>query len=57
MLEHLKTNKKDSPVKKALQKWQSKRLKMLKYLKRTDLEKFVGTCKVVGIDPDSILAL
>ncbi|TPX33589.1 hypothetical protein SmJEL517_g03509 [Synchytrium microbalum] len=54
MQDHLEKCKKDIGTKRALQAWVSKREKMLKYLRRTDLQRFVETCKLIGVDPDTI---
>ncbi|KAJ3013843.1 hypothetical protein HKX48_005494 [Thoreauomyces humboldtii] len=52
--DHLSTHKKDMSTKRQLEKWVSKRMKILKYLRRTNLQKFVETCQALGVDPDVI---
>ncbi|KAJ3147018.1 ribosomal protein S15 [Geranomyces variabilis] len=54
MREHLATHKKDMSTKRQLEKWVSQRMKMLKYLRRTNLAKFVETCRVIGVEPETI---
>ncbi|KND03291.1 ribosomal protein S15 [Spizellomyces punctatus DAOM BR117] len=54
MTDHLKSHRKDVSTKRQLEKWVSKRMKILKYLRRTDLPKFVETCKAIGVVPDTI---
>ncbi|KAI9100414.1 hypothetical protein DFS34DRAFT_578708 [Phlyctochytrium arcticum] len=54
MRDHLIAHRKDISTKRKLEQWVSKRTKMLKYLRRTDLPKFVETCKVIGVEPDLI---
>ncbi|KAJ3175923.1 30S ribosomal protein S15 [Irineochytrium annulatum] len=53
---HLEKQWKDKESKVQLQKWIAKRRKILKYLRRKDLAKYVETCKALGVDPDSITA-
>ncbi|KAJ1565191.1 ribosomal protein S15 [Cladochytrium tenue] len=56
MRRHLERNRKDSATKRALQAVQSQRMKMLKYLRRKNLERFVETCRALGIEPDVVMA-
>ncbi|MEM9737529.1 MAG: 30S ribosomal protein S15 [Bacteroidota bacterium] len=46
---HLKEHKKDNSSKRGLIKLVSKRHKMLRYLKRTNLALYQNTCKELGI--------
>ncbi|TPX48820.1 hypothetical protein SeMB42_g02830 [Synchytrium endobioticum] len=56
MEEHLKgEGKKDMASKRQLQVWKSKRVGILRYLRRTDLERFVQTCRLIGVEPDSVV--
>ncbi|KAJ3159633.1 30S ribosomal protein S15 [Geranomyces michiganensis] len=54
MRDHLATHKKDMSTKRQLEKWVSQRMKMLKYLRRKNLAKFVETCRAVGVEPETI---
>jgi small subunit ribosomal protein S15 len=54
---HLEQFRKDNDAKKSLLYWSSKRERMLKYLKRADLEKFVHVCKLVGVDSTKFSAV
>ncbi|KAI8910678.1 hypothetical protein DFJ77DRAFT_433062 [Powellomyces hirtus] len=54
MQDHLSTHKKDMSTKRQLEKMVSQRMKMLKYLRRTNLPKFVETCHAVGVEPNTI---
>ncbi|KAI9008108.1 hypothetical protein BC832DRAFT_553121 [Gaertneriomyces semiglobifer] len=58
MLNHLRNpsnpHRKDISTKRRLEHIVSQRMKMLKYLRRTDLERFVKTCQAIGVEPDSI---
>ncbi|KAJ3183738.1 ribosomal protein S15 [Gaertneriomyces sp. JEL0708] len=58
MLHHLRNpsnpHRKDISTKRRLEHIVSQRMKMLKYLRRTDLERFVKTCQAIGVEPDSI---
>eukprot|EP00842_Homolaphlyctis_polyrhiza_P003689 jgi/Hompol1/4320/HPOL_001574-RA len=54
MQKHLTLNPKDKSTKRRLQTWLSKRDKILKYLRRKDLAKFVETCRAIGVDPKVI---
>lgn len=54
MQEHLEKNKGDVGTKRQLEKWVSKRKKVLKYLRRRDLPRFVEVCRVIGVEGDSI---
>lgn len=47
-------NKNDKKAKMMLDIYSHKRRKILKYLKRTDLPRFVETCKVLGIDTAAV---
>ena len=49
--EHLKNYRKDDDAKRSLEYWESKRRRMLNYLRMKDLGKFVQVCKVVGVEP------
>ncbi|KAJ3224372.1 hypothetical protein HK099_008544 [Clydaea vesicula] len=51
MKEHLKKNKKDISTKRALFSWESKRTKVLRYLRKKDIKEYVLTCKALGISP------
>ncbi|KAJ3009610.1 UNVERIFIED_CONTAM: hypothetical protein HDU68_002585, partial [Siphonaria sp. JEL0065] len=57
MQQHLTQFKKDKSSKRQLQAIQSKRDRVLKYLRRTDLPKFVETCRALGVEPDTIRSL
>ncbi|KAI8821470.1 uncharacterized protein EV422DRAFT_43884 [Fimicolochytrium jonesii] len=61
MQDHLDANKKDKSTKRQLEKWISRRVKILKYLRRTvsavcmlNLPKFVETCRAIGVEPETI---
>ncbi|KAJ3090865.1 hypothetical protein HK102_002412 [Quaeritorhiza haematococci] len=56
MKKHLATHPKDIGSKRTLEIWMSKRMKILKYLRRKDLKKYVETCKLIGVEPDTIRA-
>ncbi|KAJ3072854.1 30S ribosomal protein S15 [Podochytrium sp. JEL0797] len=56
MQQHLEKYKKDKSSKRQLQAILSKRATVLKYLRRTDLAKFIVTCRALGIEPDTIRA-
>ena len=53
---HLTANPKDMKSKRNHEMLLSKRKKMLKYLRRKDIAKFVKTCQLVGVEPDTIRA-
>ncbi|RKO87247.1 hypothetical protein BDK51DRAFT_24064, partial [Blyttiomyces helicus] len=46
----------DSSIKRQLEKLVSRRMKILKYLRRENLKLYVETCYAVGVDPDTIRA-
>jgi ribosomal protein S15 len=52
--EHLAKNPKDKSTKRRLDATIGKRGKMLKYLRRKNLPVFVQTCRLVGVEPDTI---
>jgi small subunit ribosomal protein S15 len=54
--DHLSKNPKDMKSKRNHELLLSKRKKMLKYLRRQDIAKFVKTCQLVGVEPDTIRA-
>ncbi|MDD4409542.1 MAG: 30S ribosomal protein S15 [Candidatus Pacebacteria bacterium] len=54
LLNHLKIHKKDVHSKKGLLKMVSKRRKLLKYLQRTNEEKYVEVAKKVGLKVQTI---
>ncbi|KAJ3126826.1 hypothetical protein HK098_007120 [Nowakowskiella sp. JEL0407] len=54
MLDHLEGHKKDIKTKRQLEAILGKRARILKYLKRKNLSKYVEMCKVLGVDPKSI---
>ncbi|MFA6252361.1 MAG: 30S ribosomal protein S15 [Candidatus Paceibacterota bacterium] len=54
LLEHLKVHKKDVHSKKGLLKMVSKRRKLLKYLQKTNEEKYIKIAKKVGLKVQSI---
>ena len=56
MKKHMSANPKDMNTKQQLQRWTSKRTKMLQYLRRKDLPKFVETCRAIGVAPESIIS-
>ncbi|KAJ3270852.1 hypothetical protein HK104_004848 [Borealophlyctis nickersoniae] len=54
LMHHRTVTKQKGEAKRALEVYTSKRSKILKYLRRTDLAKFVETCHAIGVDPDDI---
>ncbi|KAI9324496.1 hypothetical protein DFJ73DRAFT_667313 [Zopfochytrium polystomum] len=54
MRRHLERNRKDTSTKRRLQAVQSKRMSMLKYLRRKNLPRFVETCRALGIAPELV---
>ncbi|TPX52173.1 hypothetical protein CcCBS67573_g09919 [Chytriomyces confervae] len=56
MREHLDVFRKDMSTKRRLQAVLAKRATVLKYLRRTNLAKFVVTCRALGIEPETITA-
>ena len=55
-LEHLVQNRHDQSMIRSLQLYMDKRTKILKYLRRKNLPRFVQTCELIGVDPNAIRA-
>lgn len=51
---HLANNKKDHLLRIRREKCYHQRRRMLKYLRRVDLEKYVLCCKALGVDPTTV---
>ncbi|KAI8807971.1 hypothetical protein BJ742DRAFT_772562 [Cladochytrium replicatum] len=56
MQDHLETHKKDMTTKRKLEGWIGKRAKILRYLRRVNLEQYVVVCRALGVDPNAIRA-